>query len=167
MSDRTISRRLGQVSFVALAALVPLVAAGSASAVPVPHHVGDPAVWGPSVEELCTNLTRARNLGYNVLELDNFANTFTGSPGPDVIVANGGNDTISGGGGDDVLCLGYGNDTGFGNTGNDAVFGGPHNDTIRGEGGRDFLNGGTQTDTAFGGPASDAGANNETRTSIP
>lgn len=167
MSARTISRRLGRISFVGLAALAPLTLAGTASATPVPNHVGDPAVWGPAVEYLCTNAAAAPPLGYNVLVLDNFANTFTGSPGPDVIYALGGNDTIRGGGGDDVICLGFGNDTGRGDFGFDAVFGEAGNDTVRGDTGRDFLDGGGQFDSAFGGAGLDAGADNEIEWSIP
>lgn len=167
MSARTASRRLGQISFVALAALTPLVAAGSASAAPVPNHVGDPAIWGPALETLCDDPDRARALGYNVLELDNAGNTFTGSPGPDAIYSYGGNDTIRGGGGGDVICLGYGNDVGRGESGFDAVFGEAHNDTVRGDSGRDFLDGGTQVDSAFGGLGADAGVNNEAVSSIP
>jgi Ca2+-binding RTX toxin-like protein len=168
MTARRTTRNLGRISFVGLVALAPLVLTGGlASATPVPNHVGDPAIWGPAVEDLCSNPTRAENLGYNVLELDNFANTFTGSPGPDVIYAYGGNDTINGGAGDDVICLGYGNDKGNGNGGNDAVFGEAAADIARGDVGRDFLDGGGQTDECFGGPANDAGHDCEDETSIP
>ena len=167
MSVRTISRRCGRISLISLAALAPLTLAGTASAVPVPNHVGDPAVWGPAVEVLCSNPAQATAFGYNVLELDNSPNTFTGTPGPDVIYAYGGNDTIRGGGGDDVICLGFGNDTGRGDSGFDAVFGEAHNDTVRGDSGRDFLDGGGQIDSAFGGLGADAGVDNETQSSIP
>lgn len=54
---------------------------------------------------------------------NNKANSITGTPQRDVIVARGGNDTIRGLGGNDVICGGDGADTILGGDGNDRLYG--------------------------------------------
>jgi SpoIID/LytB domain protein len=74
------------------------------------------------------------------------ADDLMGTPGPDVIVAGGGNDRVFGRGGDDLICAGPGNDT---------VLGGAGNDRLLGEGGDDALTGGRGSDLLAGGPGAD------------
>lgn len=162
------ARRIKAILIIGLAALTPLVAAGTASADnPPPVHLGDPALWGPPLEALCDNPDLARRAGYNVIEGNNDPNVISGGPAADAIYGYGGNDTLFGASGDDVVCAGQGHDEARGEQGNDAVFGEAHNDTLTGDKGRDFVDGGSQTDDCYGGRGSDAGANCETVTSIP
>lgn len=79
------------------------------------------------------------------------ANSITGTPQRDVVVARGGNDTIRGLGGNDVICGGDGADTILGGEGNDRLYG--ETDLVRlDQFGRvvkkgDTLSGGTGDDT--------------------
>lgn len=79
------------------------------------------------------------------------ANSITGTPQRDVVVARGGNDTIRGLGGNDVICGGDGADTILGGEGNDRLYG--ETDLVRlDQFGRvvkkgDTISGGTGDDT--------------------
>jgi hypothetical protein len=75
-----------------------------------------------------------------------------GTPGNDVICANGGNDVIIGNGGGDIIIGGPGNDVLIGGTGNDQIFGNGGNDIIAGGGGNDVQDGGTGQNVVYPGP---------------
>jgi hypothetical protein len=84
-----------------------------------------------------------------------------GTPGPDVILALGGDDLIFGGGGRDYICAGTGDDVVYGEGGRDFIKGGPGNDllfggrgydTVRGDPGRDICLGDTKTGCELGLP---------------
>ena len=128
---------------------------GAAMAATQPAHVGDPAVWGPPLEALCTDPVAAAAAGYNVIEDDTTGGLVEGTDQADVIIAAGGNDIVHAGRGDDVLCLSFGNDDAFGEGGNDAIFGQGHADDLKGGANRDFLSGGGQQDRCDGGNGDD------------
>ncbi|HSQ38210.1 MAG TPA: SpoIID/LytB domain-containing protein [Acidimicrobiia bacterium] len=83
------------------------------------------------------------------------ADELVGTPGPDVIVAGGGNDRVSGRGGDDLICAGPGNDTVIGGAGNDRLLGQGGDDVLVGGRGNDVLEGGPGTDVLQGGGGDD------------
>src|SRR5262245_19116860 len=58
--------RLATILGAAFAA--PLLAAGIAQADTPPSHVGNTALWGPAVANLCTNPAAAAAAGYNVIQ---------------------------------------------------------------------------------------------------
>lgn len=98
-----------------------------------------------------------------VLSFGAYADTITGTPGPDALRGTSTADTIRGlGGSDTILGLG-GNDTAYGGagpgdtgeTGSDVILGGPGLDTLLGNGGNDFIFGGPGADDIGGGPGND------------
>ena len=90
-------------------------------------HTGDPAIWGPPLEVLCSTPSDAAAAGYNVIEDPTTGvadgGLLEGTNAADAIFANGGNDIVYAGAGNDLICGGFGNDDIFGEAGNDAIFG--------------------------------------------
>ncbi len=82
--------------------------------------------------------------------------TLHGTPGPDVIVALGGNDLVLGGRGADLICGGPGNDTLLGGAGPDLLSGGPGTDALEGGSGADRLAGAEDDDRMAGGGGADS-----------
>jgi Ca2+-binding RTX toxin-like protein len=79
---------------------------------------------------------------------DNAGRTIHGTPGDDVICAEGGDDVVYGGGGKDVIRGGEGNDTLYGEADDDTLLGETGADRLIGGPGRDVFDGGTEDDTA-------------------
>jgi len=123
-------------------------------------HTGDPAVWGPPLEVLCSTPSDAAAAGYNVIEDPTTGvadgGLLEGTNAADAIFANGGNDIVYAGAGNDLICGGFGNDDIFGDAGNDAIFGQAHTDKLKGGGNGDYLDGGPHIDECDGGNGDDA-----------
>jgi hypothetical protein len=79
------------------------------------------------------------------------ADTFTGSPDPDVADGLDGDDSLLGNGGNDTLTGSVGNDFMSGGSDDDRLLGGAGNDFIRGDGGADTIEGGEGKDYLDGG----------------
>ncbi|MBO9999103.1 MAG: hypothetical protein J7641_08875 [Cyanobacteria bacterium SID2] len=101
------------------------------------------------------------------------ADSLSGSPGLDAIVAldgndlitndntgrilfgNAGNDTLNGGDAEDTIAAGRDNDSIFGSLGNDILFGNLGDDTLEGGDGADWLFGGQDNDSLLGNDGND------------
>lgn len=83
------------------------------------------------------------------VQVGNGANdTFTGTPGADLLLGNQGDDSLTGIGGQDVLCGGNGTDVVSGGDGPDALSGDKGSDTLTGGAGADAFSGGHGPDTS-------------------
>ncbi len=91
----------------------------------------------------------------NIINGTNRSETLNGTPGNDLIYANGGADNVNGRGGNDCIFGGDGADNLRGDTGNDFIFGGSGADTLRGDAGEDFLDGQSDSDSITGGTEND------------
>ena len=78
-----------------------------------------------------------------------------GTPGPDVIAAEGGKDRVKGGAGRDIVCAGGGADRARGGGGRDLLAGSQGRDQLRGGGGKDRIIGGPGRDLCGGGAGDD------------
>jgi Ca2+-binding RTX toxin-like protein len=83
------------------------------------------------------------------------AETFVGTPGRDVILAQAGADTVAATNGNDVICGGAGNDTLNGGNGLDIILGSVGADTLNGDASNDDLFGGSGADEVNGGIGAD------------
>ena len=92
-----------------IAAGVAIIAGTTLGAGPA-DHTGDPAVWGPPLEVLCSTPSDAAAAGYNVIEDPTTGvadgGLLEGTNAADAIFANGGDDIVYAGAGNDLICGG-------------------------------------------------------------
>jgi V8-like Glu-specific endopeptidase len=95
------------------------------------------------------------------------AEKIVGTPGKDVIAANGGDDKVNGLAGNDRICGGDGADKLGGGRGRDRLNGEGGRDTVNGGRGGDRLNGGSGRDVCGGGAGRDRDHDCEKTRSVP
>jgi Ca2+-binding RTX toxin-like protein len=121
------------VCALALAGVVMLAGASSASAAPPKCHGKTATLWSKK----------------------GFHQTVEGTDGPDVIVTGPGDDTINGNKGWDVICSHGGNDTVQGGSGTDRIYSGSGDDFASGATGDDVICAYGGRDGVFGGQGDD------------
>ena len=114
-----------------------------------PDGLTDLASVGVEVEPVLCRGRSATIGGTNANE------RLVGTPGPDVIAAEGGKDRVKGGAGRDIVCAGGGADRARGGGGRDLLAGSQGRDQLRGGGGKDRIIGGPGRDLCGGGAGDD------------
>ncbi len=111
-----------------------------------------------------TDLPESVFMDFDVTQLDENDNEWTGSAGNDLVLAYEGDDNINGRDGDDDIRGDLGNDTLIGGKGDDVLkgedgddrlIGGFDNDALHGGNGNDHLHGGSGNDNMWGGQGDD------------